>query len=373
MKKSALFLFLLIAAFAHCSMLDAQPPAYLYRDFKTGFSDISTHADSSGLIIINRTASSNVFEARAFDTRERNFDYTIRLLDTPSSTSTKSSESPVPPKTFGLVWNYVDDKNFNALSICRKAENRYDDISRIDYLELTLLSVANGKTQVMESKTVSGKQYLSQSQYHSFSISYKDKKLTISGGHERLSKWFSIDCAPPGDSCKIGYFASPEIALKIKRICFKSNLRKDSLYATSYSRLQLDSIFANSTDPMEGYWCYLDRNTDDKYFELGGKYTIAIVKNQANEYDVLYVDGAKLYPEIWHPFMRKGSLLSTSFIGHYDMVWHDAVKKRIDDETYAALENFLLVLYFPMQKSQVRFHKLQMPPDYSPIAAPGTP
>lgn len=372
MKKSALFFFSLIAASAHC-LLDAQPPAYLYRDFKTGFSDISTHADSSGLIIINRTASSTVFETRTFDTRDRDFAYTIRLLDSPSSTSMESSESPVPPQTFGLVWNYVDDKNFNALSICRKEENRYDDISRIDYLDLTLFSVTNGKTQVMESKTVSGKQYLSQSQYHSFSISYKDKKLTIFGGHERLSKWFSIDCTPPGDSCKIGYFASPEIALKIKRICFKSNLRKDSLYATSYNKPQLDSIFASSTDPIEGYWRYLDRNTDDKYFELGGKYTIAIVKNQTNGYDVLYVDGAKLYPEIWHPFMRKGALLSTSFIGHYDMVWHDAVKNRIDDETYAALENFLLVFYFPMQKSQVRFHKLQVPPEHSPIAVSKTP
>ena len=66
----------------------------------------------------------------------------------------------------------------------------------------------------------------------------------------------------------------------------------------------LTKKMAESSDPIEGYWIYLDRSTDDRFFELGGKYTIAIIKEDAG-YNVLYVDGAELYSGYWIPYMSK--------------------------------------------------------------------
>ena len=167
------------------------------------------------------------------------------------------------------------------------------------------------------------------------------------------------------DTSQIGYFAGEGCSLKVKRICYEDSPIPQLLFATNYSKEWLDKKMAESSDPIEGYWIYLDRSTDDRFFELGGKYTIAIIKEDAG-YNVLYVDGAELYSGYWIPYMSKGRLSETPFVGHFDLEWHDAMKNIIDDETYAVLSDFVLTFHFPIQKSQVRFRKLN--PSYdSPL------
>ena len=113
-----------------------------------------------------------------------------------------------------------------------------------------------------------------------------------------------------------------------------------------------------SADPVEGYWQYLDRDMDDEWLRLGGRYTIATVQ-AGNGYDIIYIDGAKVKKSLWQPGMLKGHITKTIFTGNYDLFWIDATMEPIDDEAYATVENgVILTLNFPTYKSQVRLSKI---------------
>jgi hypothetical protein len=67
---------------------------------------------------------------------------------------------------------------------------------------------------------------------------------------------------------------------------------------------------------------------------------------------------------MWAPGMLKGHMTPTLFTGNYDLSWIDATMEPIDKDTYATIENgVILTLYFPTYKSQVRFAKTLNPDD----------
>lgn len=137
------------------------------------------------------------------------------------------------------------------------------------------------------------------------------------------------------------------------------------------SGLDMESLkarFAASTDPLEGFWTYFDRNNDPKYARMGGRYTLAIVKRERtdvdkdtdNVYDIIYINGAQTYGDRWKPMMLKGMLRATIFDGHYDMEWVDATFSPISEDINAVLgsDGALLTLNFPMLKTTMRFSKV---------------
>jgi hypothetical protein len=120
----------------------------------------------------------------------------------------------------------------------------------------------------------------------------------------------------------------------------------------------LDEYLATSIDPMEGYWKYLDRDMEDKWLRLGGRYTLAVVRAD-DGYDLIYIDGAQVKKSQWQPCMLKGHITRTQFTGNYDLCWIDATMEPISEDCYAAIENgVILTLNFPIYKSQVRFAKV---------------
>ena len=119
----------------------------------------------------------------------------------------------------------------------------------------------------------------------------------------------------------------------------------------------LDERFASSVDPLEGYWSYLDRETDDSRARLGGRYDLAIVK-EGDEYVLLYVDGAEVNSSMWKPMMIKGSMKPTPFKSHYDLTWYDSMMEPMDDDTFSMVDgDMILTLKFPVYRSQLRFYK----------------
>lgn len=332
--------------------------SYLYRDYLTGFQDISSFPDSSGTIKIDKPHQP-VSETRAFNIKNADFKYTIRLRTSENPTRKfRFVKRQLEASTYGLIWDYLDKNNYSALVIKRKEHNRYDDITAVDAIELSVVSVKRGVTNVLYSDTRQDLLSHLESDYNTFEISYVKGAFSISAGHDFLRPFYTTKNIHPADTCRIGYFIHAKGLLEIKRIKFQSFKHKEELYRTAFSKEDLDAHFKLSKDPIEGYWKFLDRNTDDKAFLLGGKYTIAIIKNDLDKYDILYVGGAQKYQFLWTKWMKKGSLYTTSFHNHYDLIWHEARKTIISDETYAVFENNILSLFFPIQKSQVRFYKV---------------
>ena len=126
---------------------------------------------------------------------------------------------------------------------------------------------------------------------------------------------------------------------------------------TKFTVTDLDARFAESEDPVEGYWIYLDRSFDDDKARIGGRYRLAIVK-VGREYLMLYCDGAQVNNLSWRPFMIKGRLKPTIFTDHYDLEWYDAMMMPIKTDIHASIINqSILSLEFPLYDTQLRFSK----------------
>ena len=126
---------------------------------------------------------------------------------------------------------------------------------------------------------------------------------------------------------------------------------------TDWTLQSLKKHFEQSTDPCEGFWTFFDKELSEDRLKLGGRYTIALVNN-GNGYDIIYVDGAKVNNHDWSCGMLKGQISPTQFIDNFSLVWYDAMMKPFVNDVYATIENYaLLSLYFPAQKSCIRFAK----------------
>lgn len=120
-----------------------------------------------------------------------------------------------------------------------------------------------------------------------------------------------------------------------------------------------------------GIWHFMDRDTDARFADPGGAYTLAILPHKHSTscpcakssstipvFDIIYLDGAAIYPDRWQPGMIKGYLYVTPFENHYRLEWYDASKQLINKEITADYTApAILSLHFPLLKSHLRFSR----------------
>lgn len=329
----------------------------VYRDFLTGFDGFSKYADSkSGCIVIDNPNNSRIIETSKFGTKEKEFTYTIRLKSSGRKSRNRFLNS-MQQHSYGIIWNYKDNENYEGIEITPTNSSYYDDITNQQSLKIEIFSMHNGDKETVRTFDIDQNDGDEES-YNTFKLLFDGKTMTIEAGHRRLQKIVEIPNATFGDSTDIGYFAGKGSKLTIKRIQFSSKPVKESLYSTNYTKTELDSIFHKSNDLIEGYWKYLDRKMDENKMRLGGKYTIAIVKEKSR-YRILYISGAITMPDLWKPYMTKGVLESTPFIDNYNLRWIDSQKEIIEDEGYATFSESILSINLPINGTTVRFYKLQ--------------
>lgn len=133
--------------------------------------------------------------------------------------------------------------------------------------------------------------------------------------------------------------------------------------AAAHSLDSLCTALASSTDRMEGLWEYMDRDILPEGASLGGQYRLATAKCPDGGYDIIYLDGASINPDLWQPLTIKGHLTPTIFAGNCDLVWRDANGQVLDRECNAQLDpnSAILTLRFPLQKAQIRLRRLPHP------------
>ena len=158
-----------------------------------------------------------------------------------------------------------------------------------------------------------------------------------------------------------GVTLTAEQAIAIERaVLSQSTIEPNpaSLLETQWTREALDRHFAQSKNPYEGYWTYLDRDMEDTWLKLGGRYTIALVETKSG-YDLIYIDGAQVKKSLWHPGMKKGEMKNTIFTDNFTGTWIDATLEPISQDVYATFESgVILTIKFPVYKSQIRFSKV---------------
>lgn len=124
--------------------------------------------------------------------------------------------------------------------------------------------------------------------------------------------------------------------------------------------LPLETIFdrlARSTDAREGVYEYLDSDIDTEQCQLGGRYRLAVVADGRDGYDIFYLSGAEENASAWSPGMRKGGLVATGFLNHFNLEWMDVELDGGMEEMWGILDGLIMELHFPREKATVRFSR----------------
>lgn len=253
-----------------------------------------------------------------------------------------------------LFWNKESANKYNYISF-QCGNTNYGDYTDQRFARITVGQHINGNDSIIFSKDlVSG---LNRSTgYNSILLEYRnDHELNIFVGHKEYRLLCS--CTVPlidGSSC--GVFGN--VNLNVQSFISQSFIDKSVELATPWTIETLKEHYTNSTDLIEGFWTYLDRDNDVKKAQCGGRYTFAIVKN-ANGYDLIYISGAETNSNKWKCGTIKGQLRYTIFKNHYDLIWHDSMFETITTDAYAdIIDNVILSLQFPIYDTTIRFSKM---------------
>lgn len=175
-----------------------------------------------------------------------------------------------------------------------------------------------------------------------------------------------IEMGGAGEACSVPVPFHSDSALKI--YCDipdgLSILRSTAMYMRldkpEYSRFgTVDSLLgylAESKDPREGIWEYLDRKIDPSKATQGGKYTLACVR-EGKGYILIFLDGSS--SPAWRPLRIKARLEPSGFIDNYDMIWYIDNGNRYSEDTNASFINAgsILECRFPEVESVMRFRR----------------
>lgn len=327
----------------------------LYRDYLTGFKDISAYSSDTGYIVIPNNSDESIFDVHECDVADRIFHYTVRLKSMPSGKSSRFL-AEADKGNCGVVWNYLDNKNYYVVALS-EIEGYGSDIHDKDGAVVEVAKVSNGEKITLFKEEMNVGINIDGG-YNSVCLLYDGQSLSVQIGEKHLKTVFVMNAPQFEKPFKVGTVTEPRSVTQVKRIQFHSKLQPGKANITGYTYQQIDAIVANTRDIKEGYWLYLDRIMDGDKSRLGGKYRIAVIRN-GEGYDILYMSGADVFPQIWKPLMLKGRLEDTQFIDNYNAVWYDAKKRKIEDEGYATFTDNIMTIHLPLNGIEVRFQKLK--------------
>ena len=277
---------------------------------------------------------------------------------------TKSIKNPmtgghtvITSPQWGVVFNMDDRGNYYAVVLSCDNSAPYDDIADQRTMQVSLVKNDDGSTIELASTTVS-KGISLEDDLNTVCVDVDDRSVRVSIGKDELQEVLEANVSRPSGTVWVGYLVGAGSRVSIERAVLTIENENQVAATTRWTLDALDEYLATSIDPMEGYWKYLDRDMEDKWLRLGGRYTLAVVRAD-DGYDLIYIDGAQVKKSQWQPCMLKGHITRTQFTGNYDLCWIDATMEPISEDCYAAIENgVILTLNFPIYKSQVRFAKV---------------
>lgn len=306
--------------------------------------------------------------AMGFDTMKihsSSYRYQLRLANTNNKQGkTRSIKNPITGERtnitrtqWGLVFNRDEDGNFCAVVLSCENSAPYDDITDQRSMQVTLMQ-RTGREETILAQTSLTKGVSLEDDLNTICVDVDERGVKVSIGKQDLQPVLEADVKRPTGAVQVGYLVGPGASVSIERAVLTIDNERQVANSTLWTVEALDEYFAESADPAEGYWKYLDRDMQDDWLRLGGRYTLAVVRAD-DGYDLIYIDGAQVKKTMWQTGMLKGHMTKTIFSGNYDLTWIDATMEPIEKDAQASIENgVILTLSFPVYKSQVRFAKV---------------
>ncbi|MDE6308752.1 MAG: hypothetical protein K2L81_01015, partial [Muribaculaceae bacterium] len=193
---------------------------------------------------------------------------------------------------------------------------------------------------------------------NTLALDFTDGKLGVSVGSRHLADSFtSTQSISIPDSMEV-WTVEP---LMISSVVARSWPDYAAIYPPQWTYDDLYERIAGTTDPMEAFWSYFDRNTGETT-QIGGRYLLATVAC-GDGYDIVMVDGARVNQSMWACGTVKGRLLPSIFIDTYTLGWRDATGRwmhRDNDLTATVANSSLLTLHFPNIGATLRFSRMPL-------------
>ena len=371
MKRILFYFGVVLMVFAG---LEADGKSY-YNSAANGFGGLFPHpgmrmAGRYKAIVEDRLVEENatLSTAISLDTTgvtSSSYRYQLRLANLNNKQGkTKSFKNPITGEKetvtnpqWGLVFNMDDSGNYWAVVLSCDNSTPFDDITDQRTMQVRLVKNDGTSTIELASTTVS-KGVSLEDDLNTVCVDVSDHNVLVSIGKDELQEVLEVPVSRPTGTVNVGYLVGAGSRVSIERAVLTLDNEQQVSATTLWTLPSLDEYLANSTDPVEGYYKYLDRDMEDKWLRLGGRYTLAVVRAD-DGYDLIYIDGAQVKKSQWQPCMLKGHITRTQFSGNYDLSWIDATMEPISEDCYATIENgVILTLNFPVFKSQVRFAKV---------------
>ncbi len=327
--------FKILAIFVICVIL----PALCYSEDYRYYDDAKLNRDGEFLIEVDSTSESLVLEVRA--------------------AMHKNDERIGYSKTsWALVWGYFSPENHHYAKVqCGNTD--FGDFADKRFAEVTVGRMINGTDSVIERKRMY-KGVDTGRGYNSLLVECNRNRTRVFIGNGEL-----VNVASLSGQNSIGHYCGviSKDSLVVSSAVVETVPDRMLPIKTSWEKDSLDRYLSRTTDRLEGYWSYLDRDNDEKRARLGGRYSLALVKD-GDGYVILYVSGAEVNRSKWRECMVKGRLKPTIFEDHYDLVWYDSKMLPIETDAYADIINsVILSLDFPLYHTKIRFSKQQLKAD----------
>ena len=291
--------------------------------------------------------------------------YQLRLANLNNKQGkTKSIKNPmtgdkttITSPQWGMVFNMDEYGNYCAVVLSCDNSVPYNDITDQRSMQVSLIQCAGSNVTQLASTTLK-KGVSLEDDLNTLCVDVDEREVRVSIGKEDLKQVLEATINRPFGAVQAGYLVGPGSRVAIERAVLTIENEKQVTATTLWTPDALDEYLSASSDPIEGYWKYLDRDLEEKWLRLGGRYTLAVVRAD-DGYDLIYIDGAQVKKSMWQPGMKKGHITKTLFTGNYDLTWIDATMEPIDEDAYATIENgIILTLNFPIFKSQMRLAKV---------------
>ena len=267
----------------------------------------------------------------------------------------------------GLVFNHTGNDYWAITAHCSNSAP-YDDALDVRSMTIELNHVVGGKWSTVASTQLVNEVNVDEG-YNYICVQLAGHTIKVLAGKTNLNEVMShdltqdeIESIERHPHVKVGYIVGPGALTSIERAVLTvstSDLSPThSPITTQWTREALDRHFETSKNPFEGYWVYLDRDMEDTWLKMGGRYTIALVETSTG-YDVIYIDGAQVKKSQWQAGMKKAEMKKTIFTDNFTGTWIDATFQPIDEDVYVTFESGVILTFkFPVYKSQMRFSKV---------------
>lgn len=325
--------------------------------------NINVSLEDNSLTVINESAEDYILADTL--TLPKNYSYTVKLsnqhnkpgkaykyFDIKGTKTTKETH-------WGMALDVQPNGDKFIVDVCCTNTNLYDDLNDKRLMNISLYSVVNNTTTLIASKSLSKDVNLYDGDNTITAVLEGNEIIVYTGNKTKKQVFKSTVERSSNIKNSVGIVIGRGTEVKINRTMTNFTISNEVIAPTQWTIEKLKDHFEQSSNPVEGFWTYLDRDVEDKWMRIGGRYTIALVETDEGNYDIIYCDGAQVKKNDWQAGMLKGKMTKTLFNNVFNGMWVDATFEPINEDVQYSIENaVILTLKLPVYKSQIRFSKV---------------